>query len=206
VLKVRAVTLLDQRDGAFTSLVLDDGLERSTFFDMKVYENPSVLGRAYLVHRAVEADDASALAMLADPSFQPREQAIVEPGSALDLAAAGGQGEMVSSNTTEINRVSVGTRSATGGLLVLSDAYYPGWKVTVDGRSARLLRVNVAFRGVVVPAGDHTVLFTYEPDSFRLGLIISATSVGLTLVLLTLPQLWPQGWTQPPTSGNGQRP
>ena len=83
-LRLRALTLIDERDGAVTSLVLDDHLERTGFFDMKVYEYPDVLPRAYLLHSAVEADDVAALALLASPDFSPRREAVVEPGAGLD--------------------------------------------------------------------------------------------------------------------------
>ena len=58
-------------------------------------------------------------------------------------------------------------------LLVLTDVHFPGWKATVDGRTAPIERVDYLLRGVVVPPGAHRVEFTYEPTSFRAGWIIS---------------------------------
>ena len=48
-------------------------------------------------------------------------------------------------------------------MLVLHDAYYPGWMVEVDGQPARILRANVLFRGVELTEGVHTVVFKYRP-------------------------------------------
>jgi uncharacterized membrane protein YfhO len=66
------------------------------------------------------------------------------------------------------------------GYLVLSDAWYPGWRATVDGKPATIERANVHFRAVYLSAGTHTVRFTYRPVSYFAGLGISlATWVGL---------------------------
>src|SRR6266536_3056764 len=53
------------------------------------------------------------------------------------------------------SKVDVSVRTATDGVLVLPDPYYPQWHVTVDGKPAKLLEVDHAFRGVAVPAGSH---------------------------------------------------
>jgi len=48
-------------------------------------------------------------------------------------------------------------------LVVLSDLDYPGWRATVDGQAAPILRVDGVVRGVRVSAGEHEVAFTYHP-------------------------------------------
>lgn len=70
------------------------------------------------------------------------------------------------------------------GVLVLSDTYYPGWKVTVDGRPSRLLRANYALRGVYLPGGNHRVVFRFAPASLRLGLLSTGTTLAVGLVFL----------------------
>ncbi|HZU75518.1 MAG TPA: YfhO family protein, partial [Dehalococcoidia bacterium] len=66
-------------------------------------------------------------------------------------------------------------------LLVLTDTYYPGWQAFVDGQPAPLLRGDVLFRVVPVPAGEHEVEFRFEPQSLRLGLLITACAAVLAL-------------------------
>jgi len=56
------------------------------------------------------------------------------------------------------------------------DAYDPGWRATLDGGAAPLLRANVAFRAVPVPAGRHEVELRYRPRSLILGLLVTAVT------------------------------
>jgi uncharacterized membrane protein YfhO len=83
--------------------------------------------------------------------------------------------------------VSVAVESAVPARLVLIDAYDAGWTATVDGAPAPVARANVAFRSVEVPAGRHTVAWTYVPPGFRTGLVVSvlATFGWLALVVRT---------------------
>lgn len=63
------------------------------------------------------------------------------------------------------------------GLLVVLDAFYPGWKARVDGRERPIVRVAGLFRGVEVTGGEHTLEMTYEPASFRLGASVSVLAL-----------------------------
>jgi uncharacterized membrane protein YfhO len=85
--------------------------------------------------------------------------------------------------------VSITARASRPAELVLSDTYYPGWKVTVNGRPARINPVDYALRGVAVPAGNDRIVFTYDPASFRVGWMISlaaALVVAIALVVVFL--------------------
>lgn len=76
------------------------------------------------------------------------------------------------------NQVNLKVVLQNKGILFLSDAYYPGWKVFVDGREGQLLRVNELFRGVELAPGKHRVKFVYDPFSFKLGGLISLLTVA----------------------------
>lgn len=68
--------------------------------------------------------------------------------------------------------------------LVQMDTWYPGWQASVDGVLVPILRADYLFRGVFVPAGDHTIEFIYRPKSFMIGLIISGIAlVGLAAMV-----------------------
>jgi hypothetical protein len=73
-------------------------------------------------------------------------------------------------------------------VLVVADSWYPGWRVRIDGEPAELLRANYAFRGVVVPAGEHTVEFAFRPTNWPVALPLCALGALLALIV----GLWPR--------------
>jgi hypothetical protein len=86
-------------------------------------------------------------------------------------------------NRYENNRVLIDARLSDSGILVLTDAFYPGWKVFVDGKEQTIRRANYLFRGVELPAGAHQVEFVYDPLSFKIGLIVSLLTVVLLIAV-----------------------
>jgi membrane protein YfhO len=68
-------------------------------------------------------------------------------------------------------------------LLVLQDAYWPGWRATIDGRAVEVLAADVLVRAVPWPAGRHRLELTYEPPELRLGLALSGAGAVLLLAL-----------------------
>jgi hypothetical protein len=71
------------------------------------------------------------------------------------------------------NRVEVQASADKNCLLVLLDGYYPGWKATVDGAATEVLRFRQAFRAIELPAGRHSVVFSFSPNSFWYGFYLS---------------------------------
>ena len=70
---------------------------------------------------------------------------------------------------------------ASPGLVVLADASYPGWQLTIDGKPAPVYRVNGMMRGALVPAERHRLVYTFAPQSFHVGLIVSAAGIAALL-------------------------
>jgi uncharacterized membrane protein YfhO len=68
----------------------------------------------------------------------------------------------------------------TPGLVVLADNWDRGWHAYWNGRPVPVLRANYAIRGVVVPAGNGTLEFIYQPASLILGLWLA----GLAAIVL----------------------
>ena len=93
----------------------------------------------------------------------------------------------------EPERVEAHIDSAAGTSVVLADTYYPGWVARVDGQPVTISPTDGLFREVDVPAGVHTLTFSYEPASFRLGAALSAIGLALTAWLLIRPPRFLRG-------------
>jgi hypothetical protein len=74
-------------------------------------------------------------------------------------------------------RVEFDVDLARPGLVVLADVYYPGWRLTIDGKPAPVYRVNRIMRGALVKAGHHKLVYTYRPTSLFNGLCLSAAGI-----------------------------
>lgn len=68
--------------------------------------------------------------------------------------------------------------AASAGRVILSDTSAPGWVARVDGKEVPIEPAHAALQSVSVNAGDHTVELSYEPWSFRLGVIVSLVGLG----------------------------
>lgn len=75
--------------------------------------------------------------------------------------------------------------SSKPGVLFISQQWYPGWQAFIDGQSAEIFKANYAFQGIYAPAGEHLVKTVYNPESFRMGLKITAASF-ITLLFIGL--------------------
>lgn len=155
-------------------------VHRSTFRGfyrkpIQLFEVPGRLPRAYVVGRARQAVGTQALLALLDPSFDPAKEVVLS-----EAADAGIQGEFAGAAaivSTHPDRVTVDAEASRDGYLVLLDGYAPGWKASVDGREARVLRANHVFRAVRVPPGRHRIDFAYRPASIRWGVALSFLSL-----------------------------
>lgn len=108
----------------------------------------------------------------------PAEAAVVETGGSAPRAGAGSARVVEARPDAETLDVD----ASRGGLLFVSDIYYPDWHAYVDGHEVPVFRTDVAFRGVEVPAGHHRVRFVYRSGPFRIGLWLSGITLLLVLV------------------------
>lgn len=86
------------------------------------------------------------------------------------------------------NKIILRTKADQDALLLLSDVYFPGWKAYVDGKETKILKANYAFRTVYLPEGAHRVIFSYEPQSLKLGMII--TNISMLGVFFLVSMSW----------------
>jgi hypothetical protein len=148
---------------------------------VRVFAVPGALPRAHAALSAVvSSEDDAALRTLLDPGFDPQRTVVLaEPAG----GAAASTSDLPSSVRLEhigADRMRLEASLPAPGFVVLADAWTPGWTARVDGREARVLRANVAFRAVPVPAGRHVVELSYRAPGLFPGLALT----GLTLAAL----------------------
>jgi hypothetical protein len=140
------------------------------------YANERVRPLAWLVTRTRVVDPASAFDVVrgAAPAagFDPAREALVE-AALPDVADAPLADAAVELETWSDDAIVLRVRADRTALLVTSEPDFPGWRADVDGAAAPVLRVNAAFRGVVVPAGARTVRLAYRPGTTRIGLAVA---------------------------------
>ncbi|MCD4653807.1 YfhO family protein [bacterium] len=77
-------------------------------------------------------------------------------------------------------------KSDSEAVVVLSDAWYPGWKAEVNGKTSRIYKANGMFRAVLIPAGESNVVFKYEPVSYRLGLFLMFVALTVVFIIVSV--------------------
>jgi hypothetical protein len=165
---------------------------RDPIGDVWIYRNRDALPKAYLVHQArAAASDAEAIGILRQADFAPRREVVLSDRS-LDVGSlAGAPGAPAAGDSVEVTsygatRVAAKVSTSSPAVLVVTDMYFPHWSATVDGAPAAIGRVNVAFRGIVVPAGEHEVVLEFRNPAFHLGVKVSAAFAGVTALLLLI--------------------
>ncbi len=129
----------------------------------------------------VEPNDDTVRATINKDVEAVRDTAIVD--SAMDCPTS----DSGTATISDYHPTSVSIKTdGGGGVLVLSDQYYPGWEATVDGQSVPITRAFTALRAVCVPAGAHTVTFTYRPLSLIIGVILTVIGWLVVIVLWRL--------------------
>ena len=82
------------------------------------------------------------------------------------------------------NRLEYKTSSNQNRVAIFSEIYYPaGWRAYIDGSEVKILRANFILRALNIPAGEHTVLFEFKPESFAKGEFWSRITSGVLLIL-----------------------
>jgi hypothetical protein len=148
-----------------------------------IHKNLRVLPRARLMGRPFYADHpAEAAAALDTLGAESRHRLIVEdPTRPIPPTANVPGTARIALDLPE--HVVVETDSSGPAYLVLADTFDPGWTATLDGRPVPIRPAYVAFRAVALPAGPHTVSFTYRPAGFTTGLGLTVAGLSLAAFL-----------------------
>ncbi|MDP2920820.1 MAG: YfhO family protein, partial [Candidatus Omnitrophota bacterium] len=175
---------------------------------VNIYKVGDFLPRAFLAdHATVIKDKLKILEKIKSKSFEPLKEVVME--EVLDSSAKADSLEQYSSSERakhapyEIEDFRMGRVSREESVnilkyepsyieievqidapkfLVLSDTYYPGWKVRVDGKIGKIYRADYILRAVFLERGRHIVRFTYDPFSFKIGSVLTLATLFVIIL------------------------
>jgi hypothetical protein len=143
---------------------------------LQVHRVPDPLPVVYVVRgERVGGDPEAALRAVLDPSFDPRREVVLTEASAAAFPVLGPDTARVVSRRADA--LEVEAQLCAPGVLVVLEAFEAGWRATVDGAPAPVLRANGLFRAVRLPGGRHRVRFVYRPPSAAAGAALSLLGV-----------------------------
>jgi len=178
-----------------------------------LWQNPRVLPRAYLVHRAIpqrfELQDvwrirsderlADYAQTVSDWASRQVDAQILDHVTAaqVDYATTAEVGDLeqlsvqpvdgsgtVQAHLGGTDELRFTVSATTPAFLVVSNSWYPGWTATVNGHTARLHQVNWVTMGLPVPAGASEVVLRYETPGLGAGRIASLAVLALVITTI----------------------
>lgn len=147
--------------------------------------NPEALGNAWFVDSIAYVNYPNE-EMTALDSIKPAVYAVADKNfkSILGNARHKLPGDTIYETAYAPNRLTYKSRSAKGNLAVFSEIFFPwGWTATIDGKNAPIGRVNYVLRALQVPAGEHEIVFTFDPQSIKTTNTIATVSVIAIYIL-----------------------
>ena len=156
-----------------------------------IADNLNSLPRAYVVSNfEIISDKEKLLTRLFDPKFDPKKNVILEKDLPnIKYFPTNNNYNQIGITDYEENKVKINSNSEENEILVLTDNYYPGWKAYVDKKETEIYRANYTLRAISVPKGNHIIEFAYEPESLKIGGIISIASLILLLFIFFRPKI-----------------
>jgi hypothetical protein len=151
-------------------------------------ENPYTYGNAWFVDKVHYVDNANQeLDMTGKLALRHEAVADKKFSQQLGEAVAQDTNSVVRLTAYEPNKLSYEVSSGKGGVIVLSEIYYPGWTATVDGVEQELGRVDYVLRVLQVKPGKHEVVLSFFPKSIkRTETVAYVAYVVLLLAILYL--------------------
>ncbi len=176
---------------------LNPGGERIESGVLPLFRRETALPKCYLVSSyEVIANDEEVLTRLKDSDFTIRDSVVLNRDPGVNLEGATEAGASLKIESFRPNRVDLQVVSPQPQILVLNDAWSPGWRAQINGKPVEIYRANQMFRAVSLESGDSQVTFRFIPPFWRLSWIL----FGLMLLVLSI-TLWVQLRTGPVGKG-----
>lgn len=154
--------------------------DRST--QNNVYENLNVLPRAWFVKNHEIIKDRNRMFLrLNNPQFNPAETVLLENEIADFSYPENYNIELIH---RDIHKTKWQVSNDKTTFMVISEIYYPeGWNIYINGEKTKIHPANYILRGIIVPPGEHLIEMIFEPQSYRISLILSFIGLSSAIIL-----------------------
>lgn len=154
----------------------------------RLYYNSNALEKVYITRNSTDtvSDEESLKNLIRSNSEEFKVTTTTGLGKSLNGVLE--EGEKIKIKSYRPGHVALGLTTKSEALVVLTDNYYPGWSVYINGEKKELIKTNYAQMGVLAPGGENTIDFKFEPKSARIGQIISL--ISLLSLVPTLLIIW----------------
>ena len=161
-----------------------------------IFKNPTPFPRAWLVGETIKMTDKEILTAIKTSgssyptnenggyNFDPRKIALLHADIDKTIKNFDENNNVIITKL-EHGKFEMNIESESGGFLVVSENYYPGWKAEIDGVTTKVFRTNYSLLGIFVPQGDHIVKLNFFPDSLLISILISIASFLLFIISIT---------------------
>ena len=125
----------------------------------RVYKNNATFDRAFFISNTIIVkNEQEAINALFDLNYPLKNRAVVnsEDSNLIKTNWSGGKAEIISYKE---NQIEISTENQGEGFLILTDTYYPTWHAKIDGKETKIYLTDFNFRGIVVPKGQHNIVF-----------------------------------------------
>ncbi len=161
----------------------DDEFRLARTGDVLLIERPNAAFVRLADATSVEADPQRAAEAVAGRDVGERS-AVVDRDLGLPSEPAGDSELEVLNVALGRDRIDAVVRADRAAVVVVSVSDYPGWRATVNGRSAETVTADAAFMGVVVPEGEHLVTLKFRPSHLGISVLLAGSGIALAIGLL----------------------
>ncbi|NLO18831.1 MAG: YfhO family protein [Ignavibacteria bacterium] len=156
------------------------------------FERPDYFPRCWLAYQVIESSSEAVGDLMKNTQFDYTKQVVLE--KAVSLAMPDSL-EIDSSDYAvcleyENNYIKYKVKNKTNAVLVFSEVWYPAWNGYIDGKQTEVLRANYCLRAIPIPAGEHQVELKFESSAFSTGFLVSALTLGISLLGLVFLQFF----------------
>ena len=147
--------------------------------------NDEALGNAWFVNQVIrKANDDEVMSELRN--FDPATEVVVnnkEVKAVFPLQYSADSTATIQLKSYAPDALVYESNNAHDGFAVFSEMYYPhGWQATIDVKPAKFYPVDYLLRGMPIPAGKHTIKFSFEPEVVTTGSYLSLAGSSLLLL------------------------